>query len=106
MYTALALYNNASTEIAGALDSKYNLSSEEYMTSSIDYWEELYAVQFSRLCNYNSNAFCVEVPTEDEFPVGANFFMIARAYLNPKSKTSPDPYEILLPRLIQFTRTK
>lgn len=63
MYSSLAVYNEMSVEIGGAIDTVYNNSANFYMPPYITYSEQLFAIQVGRSCSSNSEC-CLEISTD------------------------------------------
>lgn len=60
-YTAIAVYNDATVELAGAIDTYYNESASFY-SSDTPYQEQLFTIKISRVCD--TTECCLEVPIE------------------------------------------
>ena len=102
MYGMTKHVSNDSVDSAGGDRDQLVGTAADYLPAGHPDVDKLYAYKFARDCGRETN--CFEVP--DEWP-GVLLDEVAnltwRAYLNPTTKTAPDPSEVIFDRAIKFS---
>lgn len=102
MYGMTKHVSNDSVDSAGGDRDQLVGTAADYLPAGHPDVDKLYAYKFARDCGGETN--CFEVP--DEWP-GVLLDEVAnltwRAYLNPTTKTAPDPSEVIFDRAIKFS---
>ena len=111
--TGKAAYSNVSVYgqqyvngVAGDFTEAFAGSSQQYLPGHLQ-GDMLYAVKIARDCS--GEQYCIEVPYDDERPcytatLDGNVYVVFRSYLDPETMTGPNPVELILDRVIVFSR--